>query len=400
MLGHGWTGLVHPDDLPAIMVERDNALREQRGFAFEARFRRHDGERRWMQALSNARYDAQGRFLGFVGIAMDLTEVRKVEEALRESEQRFRHIAEDAPMMMWICDATGQPNYMNAMQRAFFGFGDTTPAELDMSDRLFAEDAPRALAQFEAALQREEPFWAEARFIRADGEVRDIFTRAVPRRDADGRFVGMIGVNVDVTDARRAELHQQLLINELNHRVKNTLATVQSIAHQTLRDGVMTRDARQLFTSRLLALSAAHNVLTRENWERAELHEIAEEAVRAHQDAARSRIACDGPQVRLSTKQALAISMALHELSTNAVKYGALSNAGGRIQVAWTLNGMRDVMTLIWSEIGGPPVAAPTRKGFGSRLLKQGLAIELGAPAEVTYAPDGLVCTIRAKLGG
>jgi PAS domain S-box-containing protein len=398
MMGHAWTALVHPEDLPAIMVKRDKALKEQRGFSFEARFLRHDGERRWMQALSNARYDAQGRFLGFVGIAMDLTEVRKVEAALRESEQRFRHIAEDAPIMMWICDAAGTPVYMNGMQRTFFGVSETQAAGLDLSDKLYSEDGERMVAQFDAALQREEPFWAEGRFIRADGEVRDIFTRAVPRHDAHGGFIGMIGVNVDVTDTRRAELHQQLLINELNHRVKNTLATVQSIAHQTLRDGVMTRDARQLFTSRLLALSAAHNVLTRENWERAELHEIAEEAVRAHQDPARARIACEGPQVRLSPKQALAISMALHELSTNAVKYGALSGPTGRVDVTWALNGRRDQVTMIWAESGGPPVQAPTRKGFGSRLLQQGLAIELGAPADVTYAADGLVCTIRALL--
>jgi two-component sensor histidine kinase len=139
-------------------------------------------------------------------------------------------------------------------------------------------------------------------------------------------------------------------------------------------------------------------VLTRENWERADLQEIAEEAVRAHQDAARSRIACAGPPVRLSPKQSLAISMALHELSTNAVKYGALSVGGGRVEVGWSLDAAEDEVTLVWRETGGPPVQAPARKGFGSRLLNHGLAIELGAGAEMNYAPEGLVCTIRASL--
>ena len=215
-----------------------------------------------------------------------------------------------------------------------------------------------------------------------------------PRLDDSGGFQGYVGLAVDVTDIRAAETRQRLLINELNHRVKNTLATVQSIAHQTLREGVPPAEARERLTARLLALSAAHNVLTRENWESAELGEIATEAIRPYDDG--RRITLRGPAARIAPSAALALSMALHELCTNALKYGALSQPAGEISIRWSLAG--ESIGMEWRETGGPPVEPPARKGFGSRLLGQGLAAELGASAELDYAPAGLVCRIRAKI--
>jgi two-component sensor histidine kinase len=204
-------------------------------------------------------------------------------------------------------------------------------------------------------------------------------------------------VIVDITDARKAETHQRLLINELNHRVKNTLATVQSIAYQTLREGMVSKDARELFTSRLLALSAAHNVLTRENWEAAEIAEITAEAIRPYIDDESRRISLEGPPARVGPTVALAISMALHELATNAAKYGALSGAAGRVTIVWRAAGDTGV-EVSWRESGGPPVAKPTRRGFGSRLLTQGLAAELGMGAQLNFEPTGLVCLINAPV--
>ncbi|WP_309090047.1 HWE histidine kinase domain-containing protein [Phenylobacterium sp.] len=192
----------------------------------------------------------------------------------------------------------------------------------------------------------------------------------------------------------RAEARQRLLINELNHRVKNTLATVQSIARQTLREAVVTREARERFNDRLLALSAAHNVLTRGKWEGAELSDIAREAVRPYDDPQAPRIAFDGPHARLEPNASLAVSMALHELATNAVKHGALSTPDGHVTVGWTF--AQGIADLVWREAGGPPVAppAPDGKGFGSRLLTQGLATELGAPAQLDFRPAGVVCRL------
>jgi two-component sensor histidine kinase len=217
------------------------------------------------------------------------------------------------------------------------------------------------------------------------------------RFDETGAFQGFVGLAMDITEARRAEEHQRLLINELNHRVKNTLATIQSLARQTLRDGVDARDARERLTERLLALSAAHNVLTRENWEGADLSEIAHEAMRPYQEPSDGRVRICGPRARLAPNAALALSMALHELATNAVKYGALSSAEGRVSLDWEPNAAGDAMDLTWREAGGPPVNAPGAKGFGSRLLAS-LSGELGGPAEIDYAPGGLTCRLKAPL--
>jgi two-component sensor histidine kinase len=177
-----------------------------------------------------------------------------------------------------------------------------------------------------------------------------------PIVDEQGRVTGIFAQGHDVTQQTLAAEHRQLLVNELNHRVKNTLATVQSLAHQTLRDADSLAAAKSMLTARLLALSNAHNVLTRENWEGASLPEVVHEATRAHDDPAAPRIDAAGPDLRVGPRVALALSMALHELATNAAKYGALSTDAGAVQVRWERSGERS-LALTWRERGGPPVS-------------------------------------------
>ena len=207
-----------------------------------------------------------------------------------------------------------------------------------------------------------------------------------------------VGIGIDITDRKHAEQQRTLLINELNHRVKNTLATVQSLAAQSLRGrgGV---DARQRFEARLSALALAHDLLTVEGWRGAALGDVVERAVSPFR-AGDDRIEIRGAAVRLSPKQALAISMALHELGTNALKYGALSNRDGRVSIGWqaTNPASNALIELVWDESGGPPVAPPARKGFGSRLLERNLARELGGPTTIEYRPVGLICRISCRL--
>jgi two-component sensor histidine kinase len=194
----------------------------------------------------------------------------------------------------------------------------------------------------------------------------------------------------DVTDARDAERRQQLLIDELNHRVKNTLTTVQSLVHNTLRDAGAPSGIEEILTERLMALSAAHDVLTRENWSGARLADIARETLKPY--LAEGRILIEGPDARVPTNVAVALSMALHELATNALKYGALSTSAGEVRLSWS-RGDR-VLRLEWREMGGPPVRPPERQGFGSRLLLRGLTGDLTSPAELIYAPEGLICRL------
>lgn len=205
----------------------------------------------------------------------------------------------------------------------------------------------------------------------------------------------------EIAERRAAETQRELLINELNHRVKNTLATVQSIAAQTLRSGKLASEVRERLDARLMALSEAHNLLTEHNWQGASLKEIVEMALRPHRNETEARFDVDGPRVPLSPKTALAFAMALHELATNATKYGALSNNKGRVNLHWAIHRDEEpqILRMVWAERGGPPVHQPSRSGFGTRLIQGGLAAELGGSVSLTYHQAGLLCTIEAPLG-
>jgi PAS domain S-box-containing protein len=204
----------------------------------------------------------------------------------------------------------------------------------------------------------------------------------------------------EIAERREAEQHRRLLMNELNHRVKNTLATVQSIAAQTLRSSALEASVRETFDARLIALSNAHNLLMSENWKGATLAEVVAAALAPYRAAGADRFAVSGPEVPLSAKTALALSMALHELAANAGKYGALSDDAGRVALAWEAEGREGDarLRIRWAERGGPPATPPQRKGFGSRLIERGLAAELGGTARLAFEPGGLVCTIEAPM--
>jgi two-component sensor histidine kinase len=199
---------------------------------------------------------------------------------------------------------------------------------------------------------------------------------------------------------KRGAEHQRLLIDELNHRVKNTLATVQSISAQTLRTADTKEEAREALEMRLLALSRAHDILTRESWEGADLVEVISKSLEPYQVLGERRFDLQGPHVRVTPRMSLALAMALHELATNAVKYGALSNKTGAIEVSWMVqNGAAPPrLSLRWTEAGGPLVASPRRRGFGSRLIERSLAQDLDGQVEIAFPPSGVVCTVDAPV--
>lgn len=217
-----------------------------------------------------------------------------------------------------------------------------------------------------------------------------IFTPVI---GADGEVEAIAGSTRDVTDRRMHEEHLQVLVNELNHRVKNTLSTVQSLTRQTLGTAESLEDGNGKIEARLLALSRAHDVLTRENWHSADIHDIVAGAIAPYEIEARQRFVLDGPACRLDPKRALAVAMALHELATNAMKYGAFSHDAGEVLIRWkrVAQGDRDALQLVWQESGGPEVEPPTQHGFGSRLLERGLRNDLGGDVTLRYALDGVV---------
>ena len=220
-----------------------------------------------------------------------------------------------------------------------------------------------------------------------------------PIRSEDGTVSGVFVEGYDVTDEVHAEERQKLLINELNHRVKNTLAIVQGLALQSFRRIEGSEDAQRTFNSRLHALSSAHNLLTQQNWTAARLIETLRSSVEATAGQNAERIGLSGPDVMLPPQLAVSLAMIVHELGTNAIKYGALSTDAGRVELGWRLERAesRNVLTMTWVESGGPEVSAPTRHGFGTRLIERGLATD-GGRVVLDYAAQGLRCTIEAPL--
>jgi PAS domain S-box-containing protein len=206
---------------------------------------------------------------------------------------------------------------------------------------------------------------------------------------------GMGVVFRDITDRRGAEAQRDLLMKELEHRIKNTLTIVQSIANQTFRQSGLDPSAQQAFAARLVSLGNIHAVLTQRSWDSADLHEIIASAIGPH-SATERRFEIDGPILRLAPQAAVTLSMAVHELCTNAVKYGALSAAAGSVEIKWSID--KDQFRWSWRERSGPRVVPPAQTGFGTRLIERSLATQLSAEVKIVYEPAGVVCTIDGPL--
>jgi PAS domain S-box-containing protein len=237
---------------------------------------------------------------------------------------------------------------------------------------------------FQRAMSTREPVVAEAHSVLFSD--RWLSYRLFPLNQ------GLGVVFRDITDRKNAEEQRDLLVRELYHRVNNTLATVQAIASQTFEQG----EARDIFSGRLQALSLAHSILARENWDGASLFKVISLSLDPYRTPDEDRFSVAGEDLRFDAKAVLAVSMAVHELCTNAAKYGALSQPGGRVKIRWGIAG--DRFRLSWEEAGGPPVDPPTRRGFGSAMIERVLTAQLEADVMADFRTSGLVCTIDAPL--
>lgn len=325
-----------------------------------------------------------------------------VDAELRESEERFYLMAEHAPVMIWMSDANGRCLHLNKQLRDFWGVSNNGLDQFDWSTTMHPEDAPEIGRMMMEAMAKRESVSINGRYRRADGSYRVFQTDARPRM-ANGEFLGMIGVNVDITEReaaeaarRHAENDRDLLVAELKHRVKNTLSVVQAIARQTFRGA--TKDAREAFDGRILALARSHDLLTQSKWESVSLLELARTTLQL-KEGVEAPVSLSGPVIPLEPRHALSIGLILHELFTNALKYGALSKSEGRIALDWALTDASEPqLKLLWRESGGPTVSLPSRKGFGSVLLERTLKGELNGDVTMDFHPSGLVCSISTPL--
>jgi PAS domain S-box-containing protein len=313
---------------------------------------------------------------------------------LAGGEARYRAIFDTAVDAIVVIDEAGLVRAFNPAAERLFGYESAEAAGRNVS-MLMAEPYRSA---HDGYLERYRQT-GERRIIgigravtgqRRDGSTFPLELSVAEWRENGERF--FTGIMRDVTERTQSEAQLRLMVHELNHRVKNTLATVQSVALQTLRNATSLDAARQALNARLLALARAHDVLTRESWDGADLADIVASAVETH--AAVERVRCEGPHVRLQPKPAVALTMALHELFTNAAKYGALASETGVIDVRWSKDGPGG-LSLEWIERGGPPVSPPERRGFGVRMI-DGLARDMAGDAVLEFHPEGLRCTIVA----
>jgi two-component sensor histidine kinase/PAS domain-containing protein len=338
-----------------------------------------------------------------LGTQIEIAQLRRaLAEKELESETWLGLALKASGLGVWHARIGAGELHMDANLAAMFGW---PAAPLRVRDeewlaRIHPEDRPRVLAEVAARRRDLRPLEVDFRTLLPDGSIRALAVLGAVVRHTDDVAYRSVGVARDVTERARDAERQQLLLSELNHRVRNTLASVLSLAQQTAQDAVSIPAFLDSFRARVLALSAAHQLLTRGRWQGASLGDLvatilAPERTAITAGTGPARVEIDGPACELAPHKALAMTLGLHELATNARKYGALSAPGGRLAVTWSLAeaGGERRLTLVWRERGGPPVAPPTRTGFGTRLLRRALGADLDGTVALDFAPEGLTCT-------
>jgi len=329
-------------------------------------------------------------------LASASTELRNREDALRRSEARLQATQNNAAVGIAEVDRDGRFVSVNEARCKLTGHTRDELIGLHFGHATDPEILEKDLTLFRRQVAGElDTYTTDSKFRRKDGSGGWSRVTSTAVRDAAGGFLYAVRVVEDITARRDADRRQKLLIDELNHRVKNTLATVQSLAWQSARSGVPPQVAQERFQERLLALSRTHNLLNETHWEGASLRIILETEFRPYASDP-SRILLDGPEVQLPPRLAVVLGMALHELATNAVKHGAFSTASGRVQVAWTVEGSGEgtILSIELHELGGPAPEARPSPGFGSRLLRQTITRELAGHLDLRYEREGVRCTI------
>jgi PAS domain S-box-containing protein len=410
-----------PDSIPLIPYPMPRP--QSRGGGFEMRY--------W-SAAHVPLFDARGRTAFVVQNTVDVTELQRLkamaygpdsgdEIAPGEKDllQRAREVEEANRMLQ--AETTGlrdlfmqAPGFMAVLSGPdlVFSLVNRTYQQLIGHRQVIGKTVLAALPEvrgqgfielLRGVMRTGEPFIGQALSVMLEREpgapLEERFLDFIyqPIRSASGVVWGVFVEGSDVTDRVLAERQQKLLVDELNHRVKNTLATVQAIASQTLRTNPEPAAFRQAFEARLIALSATHDLLTAANWRGAQLSDVVQLEFRPFGP---ERYRMQGPPVELPPAEALALGLLFHELATNAAKYGALSGEEGCVEVDWSVEGECPDrrLELLWAERGGPKVVAPTQRGFGSRLIERSLRAQMGGEAVLEFAETGLRCRVVLPL--
>ncbi|NTF44915.1 PAS domain S-box protein [Agrobacterium rhizogenes] len=386
--------ITYPDDQHDTMQLFKAMLATGESFEIEQRYVRKDGNLVWVtNSASGVRDRSADRIRRAVSVVTDISERKRAQEVERRlaaiiASSDDAILSTDLNMMITSWNSGAERLYGHSAEEAI----GHSVMMLVPDDR--SEEEPAILAQIRAG-QKVEPYETKRRH--SDGKLVDVLLSVSPIYDTYGRIVGASKIAHDISAKKEAEHLQSVLAGELNHRVKNVLATVMAISRQTLGRDDVDKASVETFDARLASMARAHDLLIHGKWEEADLMAVINQALSPYP---RERFEISGPAIKLAPRTVVSISLSLHELATNAAKYGALSVPDGHVAIIWSSEaGDTDRLRLRWQETGGPAVKPPTRKGFGSRLIENLLAAELNGKVKISYEPSGLICEVDAATG-
>lgn len=342
--------------------------------------------------------DVDGTVVGASKIAHDMRAQFRLREEALKVERQFAALANSMAQHSWMADREGKAFFYNDRWIGFVGDDFDTNDGDAWKDHIHPDHAERVLTRSCAAVESVRP-WSDTFPMRnAEGEYRWLYCTLNPVYDADGEFFMFCGTNTDVTNDREARDRIELLMNEVNHRARNMLSIIAIIAHRTMGNG--NDEMVSVFTDRIRSLAATHDLLNEVEWSGADLRSVISSQTAFLGELAAKAIVMSGPEdVTLKPKVVETISLAIHELATNALKYGALSNGVGTIGIDWELEeGEPDVLRIAWNEHGGPPASAPSRRGFGSFLITRNIETVVNGEVALDFTGEGLRWSLTAPV--
>ncbi|CAL8980299.1 hypothetical protein RHODOP_03330 [Rhodoplanes sp. P11] len=333
----------------------------------------------------------------FEGAAAIVRARNAAEEELRRTTALLAAVSASTPDLIYVKDRDGRMVMANEAALAVTGRGrDEVLGRTEAEWHHDPEEAAAIMANDRAVMTAGAASKVEETFTTPPGETRVFLSTKSPLRDAAGTVVGLVGVSTDITERKRREEHVELLMHELSHRTKNLLAVIQALARQLMRTSTDPADFEQKFLARIQALALAHDLLVQQRWQGAQLAEVIGAQLYPFVGGEHARVTLDGPPLMLRLEAVQNLSLVLHELATNAAKYGALSVPAGRVAITWRIDG--DALVLDWREHGGPPVQKPERRGFGHTIIERLLAQGMDGSVVLNFPPDGAVAMLRVPV--
>jgi PAS domain S-box-containing protein len=389
-----------PEDRREGAPDQERLQTQSEGRALDERWhQRKDGTRFWASGLMMPLNDGAG----FVKITRDRTEQHKANEYMRENEERFRLLATSIPQLVFRGRHDGFRTWGSPQWIDFTGLSFDDSIGFGWMDAVHPDDRQETQKAWQIAMEKGE-YYVEHRVRRQqDGEYFWHQTRAKPLEGDDPASHEWVGTMTDIHELRGLKDQQQMLMAELQHRTRNLLAVVQSIANQMARKSDSVQVFRTEFESRLRALSRVQGLISDVDHHGIDLHRLIKAELKAHGDGAvdSGKVVVEGPSAELPPSSAQALALAIHELATNAVKYGALAQPDGTLRIAWQLKseGTEKRLALEWHEAGvAMPTSKPARKGYGSELIEKALPYQLKAETSLEYGPDGVRCSITVPV--